>query len=207
MMNNYPFILASASPRRKELLSSLGITYQIMIPIIDEIELPYESPLDCVRRLSREKAQSVAYEVDLIQSIILSADTIVSFPSCEDPSIDMILSKPIDEIHAREILIMLRSTPHKVITGVTLLITGEYPQQVTKAVTTEVYMRAYSDKEVDDYIKTGSPFDKAGGYAIQDKVFNPVDHIIGSYSNVVGLPIETVLELLKQVGYPILMDK
>lgn len=205
-MNKLPFILASGSPRRKELLSSLGINFQVMIPIIDEVELPFETPLDSVRRLSREKAQSVAFEVDFHECIILSADTIVSFPSHEDPSTDMILSKPIDEIHAWEILSLLRSQSHKVTTGVTLLVMGGSPQQITKAVTTEVVMRAYTDEEIDEYIKTGNPFDKAGGYAIQDKIFNPVDNIIGSYTNVVGLPTELVLELLSEIGYHISLD-
>lgn len=202
-MNNPPLILASSSTRRKELLSSLGVKYSIMIPVIDEVELPFETPKDCVRRLSREKAQYIAKQVDFHPVVILSADTVIAMPLIDNPTCSKILNKPIDVEHAREVLTSLRENSHHVITGVTLIVKGDFPQQITTAVTTEVFMRNYSDKEIDDFINTGGPFDKAGGYAIQDKVFKPVDHIVGSYSNVVGLPIETVIELLEEINYPV----
>lgn len=200
-MNNLPFILASGSPRRQEFIASLGIQFKVILPDIDEVELPYEKPSNCVRRLSREKAQNVALQLNDIPSIVLAADTVIAFPSKDQPSNENILSKPLDLFHAREMLKNLRSMPHKVITGVTIIETGSFPIQLTKAVLTTVYMRNYSDQEIEDYIATGDPFDKAGGYAIQDKKFNPVEHIEGSYSNVVGLPIETVVEFLRIIGF------
>lgn len=199
-MKNPSIVLASGSPRRYDLLSSLGLTFEVIIPEIDEIQLPNERPEDCVRRLSREKAQCVAYQLNRSPVIILAADTVAVFRDENTPSKEKFLSKPLDPVHAKEILLTLRERPHKVITGVSLLRTGDNPVQLTKAITTIVYMRNYSEKEIDDYISSGSPFDKAGGYAIQDSEFHPVDHIEGSYSNVVGLPLETVTKMLTSLN-------
>ncbi len=202
-MDKYPFILASRSQRREALLSSLGIRFKVMVSDIDEVQLPYESPVNCVRRLSREKAQNVANQLKYHPAIILAADTIIAAPLGDDPSVEVILSKPLDAVHAKRVLVSLRDTSHKAITGVSLLVTGNNPEQITKIAITQVHMRAYSDQEIDDYIKSGSPFDKAGGYAIQDEDFNPVEMIEGSYTNVVGLPLETVVDLFDIINYPI----
>ena len=152
-----------------------------------------------MRRLSRDKAQNIASHLTM-PAIILAADTVVSFKRDEFDK-GLILSKPSDEDHARQILQVLRGKAHQIYTGITVLVCGLYPQQITTAVLTTVYMRSFSDDEIEAYISTGSPFDKAGGYAIQDKTFNPVERIEGSYTNVVGLPIETVEEILKYIGY------
>lgn len=202
-MIDYTFILASSSPRRQEILSTLGINFKIILPDIDEIELPYENPADCVRRLSREKAQNVAYQLNYSPSIILAADTVIVVNSKEEPDKEIILGKPLDQYHARKMLNVLRSSSHKVLTGITLTRTGITPIQFTKAVLTTVFMRDYSDKEIDEYLATNTALDKAGGYGIQDTKFNPVDHIEGSYSNVVGLPQETVVALLREINFPI----
>lgn len=196
-----PFILASGSPRRKAYIKSLGINFISLSPDINEIDLPYESPQDCVRRLSSMKAHNIALDLEDDAYVILAADTVVSLPNIET-GISTILGKPNSKIHAIDMLRKLRETPHSVSTGITLLVSGRTPMQINTAVTTLVVMRKYSDAEIEKYVQSGEPFDKAGGYAIQDKEFHPVDHIVGSYSNVVGLPMETLRKLLDLIGYP-----
>lgn len=189
-----PLVLASGSPRRKQLLASLGLTFSIAIPDIDEVQMDDESPQDCVRRLSRGKALSIARELTA-PSLVLAADTVVSFARAADGNA-CILSKPADEDHAREILLALRGKQHQIFTGVSLLRTGPAPVLQTTVVMTTVFMRTYSLEEMDTYIATGAPLDKAGGYAIQDEVFRPVERIEGSHTNVVGLPLDEVKEML-----------
>jgi len=193
MTTNLPLVLASGSPRRKQLLSSLGLTFSIATPDIDEVQMDDESPQDCVRRLSRCKARQIASGLNA-PTLILAADTVVSLAKAPYGKAG-ILSKPADNEHAREMLLALRGKPHQIYTGVTLLRTGSAPLLLTTVVTTTVLMRNYSTEEMEAYIATGSPLDKAGGYAIQDEVFKPVEKIEGSYTNVVGLPIDEVREL------------
>jgi septum formation protein len=183
------FILASSSPRRRELLASLGISFDIQKPAINEDQHPGEAPLDYVRRLSQEKAAAVAQQIDL-PAIILAADTVVI---CDG----IILGKPENDDQAREMLVTLRGRDHDVCTSITLHIPDQSP--LTEITCTRVTMRDYSDDEITAYIATGDPFDKAGGYAIQHVDFAPVAGIDGSYSNVVGLPLETLRALLAQV--------
>lgn len=200
MTTNTPLILASGSPRRKQLLSALCPRFSISIPDIDEIQLDDESPQDCVRRLSRCKALQIASEVSA-PVVILAADTVVSLAGAKGEKAS-ILSKPDDEDHAREMLLNLRGKPHQVYTGVTILRTGVAPVLLTTAVMTAVIMRDYTLGEINAYIATGSPLDKAGGYAINDEIFKPVDRIEGSYTNVVGLPVDEVKEMLMELGIP-----
>jgi septum formation protein len=199
MENSLPFILASGSPRRRELLSSLGVKFTINVPDIDEIQGANESPADCVRRLSRYKAQAVASDIDY-PALILAADTVVVIPETETQEA-VILNKPSDDDHARQMLLNLRGKAHEVYTGVTIMQTGSLPLQITRAILTQVFMRNLTDEELEAYVASGEPLDKAGGYAIQDQNFNPVERIEGSYSNVVGLPIEAVKEMLTDIGY------
>lgn len=198
------FILASSSPRRRELLASLRITFEVLKPQIDEAQHPDEDPYDYVKRLSVEKAQAIAERINT-DAMILAADTIVLAADTigmEESGGD-ILGKPIDADDARATLKRLRGKAHIVCTAFTLLRLGTAPQQITEAVNTIVYMRDYTDDEIETYIATGDPFDKAGSYAIQHTGFAPVERIEGDYNNVVGLPIEAVKAALQQMNYPI----
>ena len=195
------FILASSSPRRKELLSSLGVEYTIIKPEIDETRHPHEHPHTYVQRLSREKAHAVAQNL-IEPAAILAADTVVIL-AADTIGIEQngeLLGKPSNADDARGMLQRLCNRPHQVCTAFTLLKTGVSPKEHTEMVCTTVHMRDYSDAEIDAYIATGDPFDKAGSYAIQHEGFHPVDRIEGSYSNVVGLPIEAVEQALRGMG-------
>jgi MAF protein len=198
-------ILASSSPRRRELLASLGVEFTIVKPDIDETQRPNEPPTDYVQRLSREKALAVTEQV-AAPATILAADTVVIL-AADTIGIDEqgeILGKPADTDEARQMLQRLRGRGHTVATAVTLLIANgqNSRRQITEIARTAVHMRDYDDAEIDAYIATGDPFDKAGAYAIQHEGFHPVERIDGSYTNVVGLPVETVSAMLKQVGWP-----
>lgn len=186
------FILASSSPRRRELLASLGIAFTIHKPDIDETQFPGEPPQDYVRRLSQQKAAQVSGQV-AAPAYILAADTVVIHAGD-------ILGKPADADEARQMLRRLRGEAHRVCTAITLSAPQRPP--LTEITCTDVFMRAYSDAEIEAYIASGDPFDKAGSYAIQHEAFAPVAKIEGSYSNVVGLPLETLQRLLAQTGWP-----
>lgn len=187
------FILASSSPRRRNLLASLGIDFVVRKPAIDETQREGEPPERYVQRLSVEKAAAIATEAQP-PAVILAADTVV----IDD---GVILGKPADPNEARQMLRQLRDRAHRVCTAITLHRLGDGGQQVTRMTCTEVLMRAYSDAEIEAYIATGDPFDKAGGYAIQHPEFSPVAQIDGSYSNVVGLPLETLRAALEAIGW------
>ena len=188
-------ILASSSPRRQQLLSQLKIDFDVIKPAIDESRRDGEAPLDYVRRLSREKAEAVAITLGSLPALIISADTIVIDPGGE------LLEKPVDAADARRMLLALRKRAHQVITAFTLHRSGDPPHVITGHARTTVTMRDYCDAEIEAYINSGDPFDKAGAYAIQNEAFHPVAHIKGSYSNVVGLPIDEVKAALIEIGY------
>jgi septum formation protein len=192
-MANPPFILASSSPRRRELLASLGVPFRIAKPAIDETQRPGEAPLDYVQRLSIEKAAAVAAQTPS-PALILAADTVV---------IDNgdILGKPEDSAQARAMLLRLRGRVHRVCTAITLHWLDTHPRIVTHLTCTEVTMRPYTVAEIEAYIATGDPFDKAGGYAIQHAEFAPVARVEGSETNVIGLPLETLRAALADMGW------
>jgi MAF protein len=199
------FILASSSPRRRELLGTLGIPYTILKPDIDESQHASEAPLDYVQRLSREKAVGVARRLSN-PSTILAADTVVIL-SADTMGIDgqgVILGKPIDAADARNMLQRLRGRTHQVCTAITLLMLsdGDVQTITTQVTCTNVLMRDYTDAEIDAYIATGDPFDKAGSYAIQHPVFKPVAQLEGCYTNVVGLPMCTLQTMLANIAWP-----
>lgn len=194
-------ILASSSPRRRELLASLGLAYEVQKPDVDETQHAGEAPLDYVQRLSRLKAEAVAARM-AGEVAVLAADTIVIL-AADTIGIDAageILGKPATSDEARQMLRRLRSRDHRVCTAFTLLRSGSAPQEITEIVCSLVTMRDYSDVEIDAYIATGDPFDKAGSYAIQHPAFAPVAQVQGSYSNVVGLPIDEVRAALARFG-------
>jgi len=189
-------ILASSSPRRRELLAQLGLPFTVLAPDIDESPSPGEAHIEHVQRLSREKAQAAARAMPGIEQAdaVLAADTIVIDAQGQ------LLGKPADADHARQILRQLRNRVHTVTTAFTLYLPGSPPRQITEAVCTTVAMRDYSDVEIERYIASGDPLDKAGAYAIQNENFSPVAHIDGSYSNVVGLPLEALAAALHRCG-------
>ncbi len=199
---NPTFILASGSPRRREMITSLGIHFTIIKPDIDETQHPSETPLAYVQRLASAKADAVAQRLSAPATIlaadtivILSADTIGITESGE------LLGKPEGADMARDMLMRLRNRPHVVITAFTVLRLGDMPVRYADFIQTRVFMRDYTDAEIEAYIATGDPFDKAGAYAIQHNGFMPVAYIEGCYNNVVGLPLCAVKRGLAQVGW------
>jgi septum formation protein len=195
------FILASSSPRRRELLASLGIAFTIIKPDIDETQHPGEAPLDYVARLSQQKAAHIAAQVRS-DAAILAADTVVILgaDTLGIAGAGEILGKPLDADDARAMLRRLRGRVHQVCTAITLHPLDAAPR--TRITRTDVTMRDYSDAEIDAYIATGDPFDKAGSYAIQHAIFRPVARIDGCYTNVVGLPLCTLKTLLAEISWP-----
>lgn len=186
MKNNRSLILASKSPRRKYLLEQAGITVAVIPADIEEIRFPGESPEDYVKRLSREKAETIARMNP--GSWVIGADTIVVVN-------DIILEKPASNDDARQMLAQLSNTTHAVFTGYSLCCM-DCGKTITRSARTEVLFKNLSDREIAWYIKTGEPFDKAGAYAIQGLGTFLVRSINGSYTNVVGLPVCEIIELL-----------
>ena len=181
-------ILASSSPRRRQLLAAMGISFTIDVADIDESRMGDEPPRAHVRRLAEEKARTVAARHP--DAVILAADTIVVHQG-------RILGKPQDVAAARAMLQSLRSEPHQVITAVAVAHGGAVISDLDVSIVT---MRPYTDAEIDAYIASGDPFDKAGAYAIQHPVFAPVARLDGCYAGVMGLPLAIVARLLAAAG-------
>ena len=171
-------ILASNSPRRRQLLELTGLDFQVLPADVDETPLEGESAPNYVRRLAASKAQAIAAQVDL-ETLIIAADTTVVDGN-------QILGKPVDNGDAARMLQQLRGRSHQVYTAIALLQNGELR---VECCSTDVPMRSYSDTEMQVYIESGDPLDKAGAYAIQHPGFHPVDNLQGCYANVVGLPL------------------
>jgi len=181
-------VLASASPRRQELLRAAGIPFEVQPADIVEDPLPDESAKTCAERLAREKALAVARQSP--KDAVLGADTIVVIDN-------QILNKPENAADAARMLRMLSGREHQVITGVCLVVGG---QCTVSSETTSVTMSAISEKEIADYVATGEPMDKAGAYAIQGIASRWIPRIDGDYSNVVGLPVALVWKMLREQG-------
>lgn len=186
-------ILASNSPRRRQLLSLEGWAYQVIPARVDENPRPEETPQGVVLRLAREKALDVG-KIAPGGSTVIAADTTVVAG-------EQILGKPTSPAHAARMLRDLRGGSHQVFTGLAVL---EMERSVlhTDYCTTNVVMRDYNETEIEAYIATGDPLDKAGAYAIQHRAFDPVDHIEGCFANVVGLPLCLLTTLLASCGVP-----
>ena len=189
-MNSTPIVLASASPRRSELLESAGIGFRVAPADICEDPLPDEDPVDHVLRLAEEKARAAAAVTE--GRFFLGADTIVL---CDGE----IMGKPKDHADATRMLKKLSGVPHEVVTGFAVF-DRERKGAVCESVRTRVYFKQLRDEEIAAYIATGCPFDKAGGYAIQGSAAHMVQKIEGSYTNVVGLPLCEVVEALRRMG-------
>ncbi len=181
-------ILASTSPRRADLLRLLGVPFRAMTVGVDETGLPGESPWLSARRLAVLKL-SAARRIDGCD-LLLTADTVVDLDGTA-------LGKPESAEDAFRMLSELRGRWHEVHTAVAAAREGTVAVSVC---TTRVLMRRYSDPEVWSYVASGSPFDKAGAYAIQDPCFRPVERWSGSYTNVVGLPERAVARKLEEFG-------
>lgn len=183
-------ILASNSPRRKELLTLFGVDYVVQPADVDESQLENESPGDYVLRLAEAKAKKVGESAGE-GAVVIAADTTVA-----DGAI--LLGKPRDEKESRQMLEQLRDRVHQVYTG-TAVFEVKTNKIFTELTCTDVPMRDYTDNEINEYIATGDPFDKAGGYAIQHSGFHPVSELSGCYANVVGLPLCHLYRTLKQI--------
>ena len=186
----FPFILASASPRRQELLRSAGLKFRILPAHIDETWQNDETPTAHVRRLSREKAAVMS--VRHPRAIVLGADTIVVIDG-------QILGKPKNKKEAREMLQRLSGRTHTVFTGFTLTRAADRISR-TKVVRSAVTFKKISPEEMNWYVNSSEPYDKAGGYAVQGMGACFIKTIRGSYTNVIGLPLSEVLEELKNLN-------
>ncbi|PPL04488.1 Maf family protein [Parapedobacter indicus] len=179
-------ILASQSPRRKELLSSMGVSFTVAIREVDESFPQTLNPVAAVRHIAEKKAR--AFMTESTDTLVITADTIVTIDG-------QILGKPIDKAHAVEMLTLLSGRRHEVITAVALLQGGAV--EIFHE-TTEVYFKSLSAAEIDYYIHHYQPFDKAGAYGIQEWIgIVAIEKIIGSYTNVVGLPTAKLSEILR----------
>ena len=189
----YKVILASASPRRRELLAQIGMDFKVIVSKADE-NISEPAPEQLVMKLSNIKAMAV-YEEHSIEedTIILGADTVVAFDG-------KVLVKPKYTQQAKEMLSMLSDNTHQVFTGVTILYKkqGELKSETFYDKTT-VYTYPISDKEIDEYIMTGEPMDKAGSYGIQGIGAKFIKKIDGDYNNVVGLPVSKIYQKIKEI--------
>ena len=186
-------VLASASPRRAELLRQLGLSFESLPVDIDESLHGGESPADYVRRLAMEKAMTGYQRHGRRDALVLGSDTTVVVDG-------HILGKPADEARARVLLRSLSGRKHQVVTGVALAATSGVEARVS---VTEVRFRALDCREIDAYCATGEPMDKAGGYGIQGRGGAFVASLRGSYSAVVGLPLDITASLLADAGLPV----
>lgn len=179
-------ILASQSPRRKELLSLMGIPFTVVAREVDE-SFPQElNPIAAVRYIAEKKAR--VFMGELVDALVITADTVVTIDG-------QILGKPKDEAHAHEMLTLLSGRQHEVITAIALL-HGEHIEIFHE--TTEVHFRVLSASEIDYYIQHYKPFDKAGAYGIQEWIgMVAIEKIVGSYTNVVGLPTAKLNQALR----------
>lgn len=187
--------LASQSPRRRELLQQIGVRHQVISADVIEVPRTHESPSDYVQRLAREKAEAGYASIKRLQldaKPVLGADTIVVINN-------EILEKPRDAEHAAAMLRQLAGATHQVMTAVALV---SEDTQAIKLSVTDVVFRALAEDEIAAYWLTGEPRDKAGGYGIQGLGAVFVQQIRGSYTGVVGLPIEQTIELLQEFSVP-----
>jgi septum formation protein len=187
-------VLASASPRRKQLLEQLGLRFEVEPSDYEEDIAPGSEPREMARKLSLGKARAAAQKHR--KALIIAADTLVVLG-------DRVFGKPHTNAEAREMLRTLNGKPHLVITGFTVLDT-ETGKVVSRSVETRVHMRKLTLKEIDSYVRTKEPLDKAGGYAIQGRGAVLVERIEGDYSNVVGLPLSAMAESLREFGISVL---
>jgi septum formation protein len=182
-------ILASNSPRRRQLLALTGLEFRVLPADVDETPLEGEPAAEYVQRLAASKARAVSAQVDP-DALVIAADTTVVDGN-------QILGKPVDDDDASRMLRQLCGRSHQVYTAVALLQNGKL---LVECCGTAVPMREYSEAELQAYIDSGDPLDKAGAYAIQHLGFHPVEALQGCYANVVGLPLCHLLRALWKLG-------
>jgi septum formation protein len=187
MSNSKSIILASASPRRRELLAQIGVAFTVVTADIDETPLEGEDHRAYTLRLAEEKARVVLAKHP--DSIVIGADTTVTLN-------DELLGKPLDSTDAERMLTTLQGNAHEVSTGIAVL-TAE--QTLTAVETTRVFFSPMTTEEIRGYVATGEPMDKAGAYGIQGHAARWIPRIEGDYNNVVGLPLARLAALLKEV--------
>ena len=187
-------VLASASPRRKELLEGTGLKFEVDASDYEEDMSVRMEPHKLARFLSREKAKAIAGRHK--NALIIAADTFIVFKG-------KLLGKPHTGTEAKKMLAMLNGRSHSVITGYTILDTGT-KKTVTGSAETKVYFKKLSGKEIENYVRTKEPLDKAGAYAIQGLGAVIVEKIEGDFFNVVGLPLSALVENLKKFGVQVL---
>ncbi len=183
--------LASASPRRRELMDILGLEFTVTPADMLEEPIPGESPVDMVRRLSLEKAQAVAANME--SGLVVGADSTVVFEG-------QAVGKPVDDDDARRMLRQLSGTTHHVSTGITV-IDAASGKTLSDAMTSQITLRELSEQEIEASIASGVPRDKAGAYAVQDTELRPASDWEGCYNNIVGLPVCRLVEMLQELGY------
>ncbi len=179
-------VLASKSPRRQQILRDAGLSFVVRPSDVPEQRHPSESPADYVRRLAQEKAFAVPLSTG---EIVLGADTVVVVDS-------QVLEKPIDAADATRMLGLLSGREHEVITGICL---RSDTRTIVDVATTRVRFVPLTREEIEAYVASGEPMDKAGAYAIQGLASKFIDRVEGSYSNVVGLPVSLVYRHLKEI--------
>ncbi len=195
----YKLILASASPRRKELLTQIGVEFEI-IPAKGEEILTSTKPEQAVLELSRQKAEEVAGTLsrEAGNIVVLGADTVVALDG-------NILGKPKDKEDAARMLGILNGREHSVFTGVTMIARGLDSEQIISFYQeTKVFMYPMTSRQIQAYTDTGEPMDKAGSYGIQGKGAVYIEKIAGDYNNVVGLPVAAIYQKLEKTGIEIL---
>ena len=185
MSGAHPLVLASGSPRRRQLLEMLGLPFVAASANVPELRLPREAPAAYARRLARDKARAVP------GAWVLGADTIVVQG-------DDVLEKPVDAADALRMLLQLNGRRHEVITALCLIADGK---ELEASDTTAVYFRRYEAEFLRAYVATGEPLDKAGAYGIQGYGAALVERIEGDFFSVMGLPVRLVLDLLREAGW------
>lgn len=180
-------VLASGSPRRADVLNTVGLVFEVATPDVDEARRPDESPQVYVERLAREKATAVA----IPDAVVVAADTVVVHGG-------KVLGKPGHPEEARSMLRRLQGARHEAITGMAVAAPGGLVESVVDV--TVVTMLAMTEEEIDDYVVTGEPMDKAGAYALQGRAARFIESIEGSPYTVIGLPIHLLARLLASVG-------
>lgn len=199
VFENFPWqlVLASSSPRRQELLRYLGLPFTTRVPDIEEKRRADETPLDYVQRNSREKAHIIYQSLPHDQPwAVIGSDTIGVLD-------DEVLEKPLDAKDAQEMLARMSGRSHKVLTGLAVVYgSGPGAHVQHRVIETDVFFKQLTAQEIAYYVGTGEPLDKAGSYGIQGIGGFLVERISGSYSNVVGLPLVELTEILRGLPYP-----
>ncbi len=197
MTTHLPLLLASASPRRRQILARLNLPFTVSVAPGDEdgAQAHYKGPIEGLAQWTAAHKALMTFTLpEAVNHLVITADTTVLLDG-------QVLGKPRDEEHARQLLLALRGRWHRVVTGVVVSALIDRKLQVRGAsCTTPVLMREYSEEEIAAYIASGDPMDKAGAYGIQNPQFQPTERIDGCYLNVVGLPLCVLVDLLTEFG-------